>query len=575
MSSSVDQIKSKLDIVSVIGGYIKLEKTGANFKGKCPFHNEKTPSFFVSVDRNTYYCFGCQAKGDIFTFVEEFEGLDFKGALKVLADRAGVTLDNGPREDTSDKDALFSVLELATFFFEKNLSENKEAKDYLKSRGVTEETITLFRLGYVSAEWRGLYDFLVSKGVKDLDMERAGLIKRRDGGGFYDTFRSRIVFPIADSSGRIVAFSGRIFPNDPNAPKYLNSPETPIFHKSEILYGLDKAKKDIHARDYSILVEGQMDLIMLHQSGLGNTVASSGTALTEAHLVRLNRLSNRLIMAFDGDAAGFKAIVRGAEIALGLGMEVKVAVQTLGNDPADMALNDKDGLLKSIKDAQHVVSFVLGLVIASSTDSRVAARKVVADVLPFVSRLPSMSEQSHFVREIQTRTGIAEDALWNDLRTIQNPHIKFQAVATPEEKKILEKSDLITKKLFGILLWQKKKTVPDIDIDDLEEKLSESLGKELFNLKLSEFETVSDALIFEAEAYYSGRGSISSDIIELIVSLTFEKLKKKQLDIMAHIRQAEVDKDMTRATELSAEFNAISKEINNVKNRSLKSETGS
>ncbi|OHA86334.1 MAG: DNA primase, partial [Candidatus Zambryskibacteria bacterium GWB1_40_5] len=281
MSSSVDQIKSKIDIVSLISSYIKLEKAGTNYKGRCPFHNEKTPSFFVSPDRGSYYCFGCQAKGDIFTFVQEFEGLDFIGSLKVLADQAGVVLESYNVGEKTEKQRLHSVLEQAVFFYQKKFSDNKEAQDYLKNRGVSEKTIKDFRIGFAPADWRELFDYLSGREIGEKDMLAVGLIKQKEGTtSYYDTFRGRIMFPINDSSGRPVGFSGRILVSDDKSPKYLNSPETVLFNKSEILFGLDKAKKDIRLRDYSILVEGQMDLIMLHQIGMTNAVASSGTALT-------------------------------------------------------------------------------------------------------------------------------------------------------------------------------------------------------------------------------------------------------------------------------------------------------
>lgn len=571
MSSTTDQIKAKLDIVSVVGGYVKLEKAGSNFKARCPFHNEKTPSFFVSPDRGSYYCFGCQAKGDIFTFVEEFEGLDFSGALKVLAERAGVKLESFRPEEKSDKDALFTLAEQATFYFEKNLSENKEALKYLKSRGVTDETIRDFRLGYALPEWRGLHDFLLSKGANLADLERAGLVKKSSnssegtsgGSSHYDTFRSRIMFPIADSSGRIVAFSGRIFPDDPGAPKYLNSPETPIFKKSEVLFGLDKAKKEIHRMGYSILVEGQMDLVMLHQAGFRHTVASSGTALTESHLIRLQRLSNRLIMAFDGDSAGFSAITKGAGIALSLGMEVKVAVMPEGSDPADMALSDSEGLVKAIKDSRHIISFVLDGVLKSTADPRVVARKVVSDVLPFVTRLGSASEQSHFVKEINQKTGIKEDAVWEDLKKVRlAADSKRDTPVQRESKTVSDRSETILRKLMGILFWQKERPEPLVDISDLEKKISDIVSPEA----LVHFEST-PALVFETESYYNGRDNLISDISELLDGLEEEKLKKEFSDTMILMHKAETEKNVEESSRLFALCQDISKKLNVMKNK--------
>ena len=610
MSSPVDQIKSKLDIVTLVSGYVKLEKSGSSFKGRCPFHNEKTPSFFVSPDRGNYYCFGCGAKGDIFTFVQELEGLDFRGALKTLAERTGVVLpaynsqDNEPRDD---KQKLFSVVEQATFYFENILSNDtpvsKQALAYLTKRGLTKETISNFRIGYSTSEWANLHDYLLSKGNSSEELFTAGLVKRRENNsGYYDTFRSRIIFPIADSSGRIVAFSGRIFPDEPNSPKYLNSPETPIFRKSDILFGLDKAKQAIRLRDYSILVEGQMDLVMLHQAGFTNTVASSGTALTAEHLVRLQRLSNRLIMAFDGDSAGFKAIVRGAEIALSLGMEVKVAAMPEGSDPADMALQDKEKLAEIIKDSKHIISFVLDLAIAKSKDAREIARNVVSDVLPFIANLPQASEQDYFVKEISTRTGITDAALRDDLKKVvtalRNANTAHAVGSTPVQpiemkEHMLDRDALILKRLIGILLWQQSLTSESppsvrapspealaacdqslgdgdpINTDDVRQSIAAIVGAEYLDKCIDKLSLDKDMLVFEAEAYYTSRDNLVADIAELIGNLHEETLKKQFAKTMTLLHKAEQAKDKKEETRLFAECQRISQELNALKSKQV------
>ncbi len=291
MNSPVQQIKERLSIEEVVSSYIKLDRAGANLKARCPFHNEKTPSFFVSPDRGSYYCFGCGAKGDIFTFIEEFEGLDFKGALKILAERAGVPLVQYNKEKEGEKERLYKAMEEATKFFEKNLVENQEALKYLRERGLENKTIRDFRIGFVKNDWRELYSHLQMIGFTDIEIEKAGLAKKTEK-GMYDRFRGRIMFPISDSSGRIIAFSGRILEDDGKSAKYLNSPETPIFNKSSVLFGIDKAKDSIRKNNFSILVEGQMDLILSHQAGFKNTVASSGTAMTDSILSKENIINN-------------------------------------------------------------------------------------------------------------------------------------------------------------------------------------------------------------------------------------------------------------------------------------------
>src|SRR3989344_6165023 len=328
INSPIEKIKESLSISDVISSYIKIDQVGSNFKAKCPFHNEKTPSFFISPARGTYYCFGCGAKGDMINFVQEFEGLDFIGALKILASRAGVDISYESKDIKDERERLYRIMEDAVLFFEKNLTLYPEARNYLENRGLKNETINDFRIGYARNEWRLLSDFLRQKGYTEVEIEKAGLGKKSEKVNtkgqsiFYDRFRSRIMFPIFDSSGRTIALSGRIFPevstkDDENAPaKYLNSPDTVLFNKSNVLYGIDKAKGEIRRLDYTIMVEGQMDLILSHQIGCKNTVALSGTGFSEnlsskENIVNnfgiIKRLSNNIMFAFDSDKAGIKA----------------------------------------------------------------------------------------------------------------------------------------------------------------------------------------------------------------------------------------------------------------------------
>lgn len=567
MVSSVDQIKSKLDIVTVVGTYVKLEKAGGNFKGRCPFHNEKTPSFFVSPDRDSYYCFGCHAKGDIFTFVQEFEGLDFVGALKVLAERAGVTLDQYVHESKTEKDEMYTVLELATFYFEKNLAIEKIPYEYLLHRGLSKETISSWKLGYAYPEWRGLYDFLISKGISASVMEKVGLVKKKEGTteGYYDTFRGRIMFPISDSSGRVVGFSGRILVDDGKSPKYLNSPETELFNKSEILYGLHKAKLAIRERDYSILVEGQMDLVMLHQAGFTNTVASSGTALSEGHLTRLARLSNRIIMAFDGDAAGINAVSRASKIALSLGMEVKVVTMPDQKDPADLAKETPEVLTHAIKQSTHVILFILEKLLASTTDRQMIARKVVSDVLPFVAYIRSSSEQAHFVSEISARTRIKEEALWNDLRQVTLASSGVTKHSGERDQRVqTDRRFTVARKVIGIMLWQKHAKNPKLSHADIEKDLERILGPDM-SLFLQRVETDSAALLFETESYYNNRDTLTADVAELLLSLEEEDLKSKLVRAMADLHAAEAIHDTDKSLSLLQECQKLSKRINEIK----------
>ncbi|MEK7531715.1 MAG: DNA primase, partial [Patescibacteria group bacterium] len=422
-NGNVENIKARLSITDVVSSYMKLEKAGMNYKAKCPFHNEKTPSFIVSPARGSFYCFGCGAKGDIFTFVERFEGVDFLGALKVLADRAGVTLereDVHSREKKDEKEKLFSILERATAIFEKNLSSTPSVGAYLESRGISTKTISLFQIGYALPEWRNLSDQLLSENFSLETIESSGVAKRVQDGAerLYDRFRGRVMFPLFDASGRAIGFSGRLFPPDEargkemvGEAKYINSPETPLFHKSKFLYGLHFAKEGIRRLGFSMLVEGQMDLLHAHQAGYRNTVALSGTALSEEQVSLLKRFSEKLLLALDGDSAGQASAHKSAEISLSKGMEVKILSLLSGKDPADMLMENAEGFKECIRDAKHPVEFFLESAISLIPDERKRKKEGLRLVLPLLFAIQSPSDRAHFEGVVSKRLAISEEAL--------------------------------------------------------------------------------------------------------------------------------------------------------------------
>ncbi len=577
-SSSVEKIKEKLDVSDVIGSYLKLEKAGQNFKAKCPFHNEKTPSFFISPARGNYYCFGCGAKGDIFTFVQEFEGTDFIGALKVLAERAGVSLDDAPRKDTSEIDRLFAVMEMASEFFQKNLTQSDDAKKYLTQRGLTLETIDSWKVGFVPNEWRLLYSFLKDKGVTETEMEKTGLIKRKDATGegehgWYDVFRGRIMFPIFDISGRVIAFSGRILVPDDKAPKYLNSPETVLFKKSETLYGLHKAKTEIRKKDYTILVEGQLDLLMCHQAGFANAVASSGTAFTEAHLMKLQRLSNRLTLAFDSDKAGFAAANKSAVLALSLGMEVKIVDLPKGSDPAELILEDSEAWKEALRSGKHLIDFYLDNLLREKHDERTLAKEIEKKVLPYIVMIQSSIEQAHFVSQITKKAGIRSESIWNDLRKIPKG-----VPATIEHENTVQTNDVIRRrkdhiegKLAGIVLWQEGTENPIVEPTKLRTRMVGIAGEEyvvkLFREKIDH----TNELIFEAESYYGSGTNLVQDVEELLFNFEEDILRDRFVEVMKELGQAEGEKDEKRSAELLKRCQDISTELAKLSKRRIES----
>lgn len=435
MDSDVEKIKDRVALNEVVGQYVQLRRAGRNYTARCPFHKEKTPSFFVSPERGTYICFGCGEKGDIFSFIQKMDGVDFPTALKQLAEKAGITLERRvggtyatPQQKEKDE-RVREVCEEATKFFELTLQKRKEVKDYLHSRGVKPETISTWRLGYAPASWEELCGHLVSTGFSKDEIVEAGLaVKSEKKPGdpmsgssseyrVFDRFRGRIMFPICDAGSKVIAFSGRFFEKVPGAKddidpaKYVNSPETIPFKKSRTLYGLDRARSAIRKADCILLVEGQFDLILAHQSGLPFTVALSGTALTPEHLSLLSRLSKRLVLALDADEAGVRAGLKSALMALQAGFDVKIPAFPQGNDPADLARENPELLKAAVRTSQTAIEFFLGALRPGARDERAYKKIVETQVLPLVAALGSTIDREHFIRIIAARLGVSEDAV--------------------------------------------------------------------------------------------------------------------------------------------------------------------
>ncbi|MCS6918161.1 MAG: DNA primase [Fimbriimonadales bacterium] len=329
-----EEIRDRIDIVELVSQYVKLERAGKNLKGLCPFHTEKTPSFHVSPALNRFHCFGCGASGDVFGFLMRIEGLSFREAMRRLAERAGIELraESLPQEAPDERDRLRKIVFAANFFYRQALKRTPAAQEYLSRRGLTPETVEAFELGYAPDGWDYLLRFLQKHNFSLEDAETAGLLKaREDGSGYYDRFRNRITFPIHDASGRVVAFGARTMGND--EPKYLNSPETPLFEKRNTFYGWHKARGAILQQRAAIIVEGYLDLIMLHQYGFTHSLATLGTAFTEDHAARLKRLAERVYLMFDSDSAGVRAALRAGEALLGAGIPTLVVSLPAGDDP--------------------------------------------------------------------------------------------------------------------------------------------------------------------------------------------------------------------------------------------------
>lgn len=568
MSSTVEQIKSRLDIVEVVGSYIKLEKSGINWRALCPFHHEKTPSFFVSPARQGYYCFGCNHGGDMITFVEEVEGLDFMGALRVLADRAGVKLETERSGLTDRRNRIFEVLLAAKNYYVALLEKNAPALEYLAQRGLRKETIDLFGLGFSPDGWRGLYDFLRGRRFSDTEIEEAGLIIRqqsgRGQGGFYDRFRGRLMFPLFDPAGRVAGFSGRVFPtnaSEQEVAKYINTPQTLVYNKSRLLYGFDKAKLEIRKRDFAVLVEGQFDLLMSYQAEVKNTVAVSGTALTREHLELVSRLSKNLVMAFDSDRAGEEASRRAIELALGLGLEVKIVELPASIDPAELILKSSEEWVKRLGEAKQAVDFHLGLIKRRLSEPRLMAKAVREEVYPYLAQLPTRVDRAFFVKKIADMLGLAEEVISRDVEETISRQGSPSSLPTPPlappTAGLVSREERLLARLLGIFWWRP---------EALGGRLSDLLGQKQLKSKEKGLEPRRAELILEAELSYgqSETGRLANEIDDLLQALETEGLKGELILAMGELKKAEaaqnaelVEKYLKKCQNVSTRLNLL------------------
>ncbi len=477
LSSPIEEIKSRLDIVEIIGSYLKLQKTGANYRALCPFHSEKKPSFFVSPSRQLWRCFGCSLGGDVFKFVMQMEGVEFGDALRILAQKAGVELQRQDPELKTQRRRLYEICELATLFFEKQLAASKAgqaARDYLLGRGISEENLKKWRLGYAPNRWQGLSDFLVSRGYNREEIESAGLaIKSAKGKNYYDRFRGRIIFPVFDFNSQVIGFGGRVFEAgqkhekaeplpagvevskeeaEQNVAKYINTAATVLYDKSRILYGLDKAKVAIRKQNACLLVEGYTDVILLSQVGSENVVATSGTALTPFQLKILKRYSENLVIAYDMDTAGNSATRRGIDLAQRDGFNIKIVVMPEESDPADIASKNKEEWQKLVAEAKSIMEFYFETTFAKIDSSVIEGKKKIAGILlPVIRAIPNKIEQSYWLEELAKRIKARVEDLEQEMKKVKleavEDLIEPSLPSTPKSRK-----EMLEERLLSLMM---------------------------------------------------------------------------------------------------------------------------
>ena len=419
MENQLEEIKQKTDIVSLVNGYVALKKAGRNYRALCPFHPEKTPSFMVSPDRQIYKCFGCNEGGDVLEFVKRIEGIEFGEVVKKLADRAGITLkDYRPSGLEKKKDLIFSVNQAATELYNYLLTKHKVGKsalDYLHLRKINDSSIKKFQLGFAPERGDIAIKFLLKKGFDSEGINMAGQSSSYLGGKLLDRFRGRVIFPIKDSQGRTLGFSGRSLGS--REPKYLNSPDTLVFNKSNSLYGIDLARTPINKQKSAVLVEGNLDVISSHQVGVTNVVAPLGTAITEKQIEILRRFSDTLLISFDTDIAGDAAAKRGIELAESAGFSIKMVDIGAGKDPDDLIRKSPESWKKKLKEAVSIYDFLIKSSLKKwDVDDPEGKKQIAREVLPVIAKLPDEISRDHYVRKIASYLKVSEEAVRADLK---------------------------------------------------------------------------------------------------------------------------------------------------------------
>ena len=608
LDSQLEEIKNKLNVVDVVSGYIKLTKTGANYRGVCPFHSEKKPSFFVSPSRQIWKCFGCGKGGDIFEFIKDIDGVEFGDALKILADKAGVQLKRENIKLKTERQRLYEICELACSFFEKQLNAGavgSKAKEYLLNRGITEESIKKWRLGYSPDTWQGLSDFLVSKGYNRDEIVKAGLaVKKEDSvSDSYDRFRGRIIFPVFDLNSQPVGFGARVFekPGDvgksEEVAKYINTPQTLLYDKSGILYGLNNAKIAIRKKNQCVIAEGYTDAILCHQAGFENTVAASGTALTSQHLNILKRYSENLLLAFDMDIAGDSATKRGINLAQERGFNIKIIETYSGaKDPADIILENPENWKKFIGEARSIMDYYFDSAFSAFNKETAEGKKEIGRViLPAIKRILNKIEQSHWVQKLSQKLDIKEEVILEELGKIELDKPAFEeknsdlSEDSSQNKKLSPegRKKLIEEKIISLVLKDPENLnlIEDyqysffsdktrIFLEGLkkfvaEQKIEKDF-KDIFanimsenNLEKGGFE--SDlrnfllAFSLRAEVEYE---EDSQDEIKLcLLQLKNINIKEKLNKVSGDIKEAEKKQDHQKVDNLIEEFNQLTKDL--------------
>ncbi len=590
-----EEIKARLDIVEVIGGYIALNPAGDNYRARCPFHNEKTPSFMVSKSKQIWHCFGCSKGGDVLSFVQEYEGLSFGETIKLLALRANVVLpDKYAQVEKKDNSPILAINQAAAEFYQQKLHDNSQASakvlTYLKNRALTLETIKDWQLGLSGEAWDELFLFLQNKGFKENDIFQAGLsLKKKSGVGFVDRFRKRLMFPIWDNMGQVIAFtsrtlSGIVYDEAEMGGKYVNSPQTIVYDKSKTLYGWHKAKEEIRRKKYLIVVEGNMDVISTHQAGTQNVVAVSGTALTEEHIRLIKRYTENVILAFDGDNAGSNAALRSIVLGWQNELNQKVLILKDAKDPADLVRDNPKAWTNAIAKSMPVMDYYFQRILSGVDLNRADHKKIAVNkLLPLIKFLKSHVEQTHYLQLLADKLNLPNNLLQTDFQNLPSKNLVINQDAgavvkinTKENNRAL----VLSRQLLSLALFKDiylQKVLNDFEPEMFEESLQD-LYKQLIiyytkHRSLNSFLDQADledvqknlwiSLSMQAEKDYDSMTNIELDqhFQDILNFFKKEYLSAKLQQLIAHLKQAEVNRDELQQDQLTHEINLLNKEI--------------
>jgi len=579
--TEIEDIKQKLDIVDIVGQYVSLKKSGKNYKGLCPFHGEKTPSFMVNQELQIFKCFGCNEAGDMFSFVEKMEGYDFRQALETLAERAGVKLKEFSRNENveGNKSILFEINEVTKKFYHYILTKHqvgKSALDYLlDKRKLTLKTINDWELGYAPNSWSSLLDFMLKKGYQEKDLLRAGVImpdkfERKSN----DKFRGRIIFPLTGIDGKVLGFGGRTTTD--REPKYLNTQETSIFHKENFLFGLNKTRMEIKTLG-AVIVEGYMDAISAYQVDVSNIVATCGTALTMPHLKIISRYTKDLTFCFDSDNAGVNATLRAIDLCAQLDLNPKVAVLPEGSkDIDDLAKTGNDGVKNMLANALPAYDFVIR-VIESKNDGKTAIgkKKIMEEVCSFLSRSPNPALKSHYAQILGDKLTVSPDSILEYMQNHDQEKMKTQIDASISLNTAKSPQDYLLALLFTQdKLDKSKEILQNLTAEDLSQSQNSSVYSKLLNYieKQSDLSVKSfieglteqdlvkarDLSLWDMSDFNKNEEDYIKELTETIKRVKKESNKRKMSNLTYQIRDAEKRDDAETVRKLTKEFKEIS-----------------